>query len=123
MRVTIYHYFIIPEAILTVGIVFVAILSLQKQKISESRVDVAIGFLKKEDILKLSPGELKKLRKVVAIATGCLFLITLLIAFVTIMLSWATLFGFVVCLLAQIVFVVVCGIPFMKRIRAFKHTS
>jgi len=121
--VSIYHYFIIPEAILTVGMVFVAILSLQKQRISESRVDIAIGSLKKEDILMLSTGELKKLRKVVAFATGCLFLITLLIALIVIILGASTLISFVFCLLAQIIFVVVCGIPFMKRIKAFKQAS
>jgi hypothetical protein len=120
---SILHFFIIPEAILTVGIVLVAMLSLKKQKISESRVDIEIDSLKKEDILKLSTDELKKLRKVVAVASGTLFLVTLAIALISIILGEITILGLIICLIIQIVFVAICGIPFMKRIRAFRHAS
>jgi len=119
--VSVLYYFIIPEAILTVGIVLVAILSLQKQKISESKVDIQIGSLRKDEILKLSQGELKDLRKVVAIATGCLFIITLLVAVGTIIIGAINLPGLLICLLVQLLFSVMLGAPFMKRIRAFKQ--
>lgn len=123
MCVSIANYFIIPEAIITVGIVLVAILSMQKQKIADSKGDISIGSLNKAEILKLSQEEIKKLRKVVATAAGCLFLITLLIAFGAIFLCELSLVSIVTCLVLQVLLTVICGIPFMKRIRAFRHVS
>ncbi|AGI40042.1 hypothetical protein CSTERTH_10120 [Thermoclostridium stercorarium subsp. thermolacticum DSM 2910] len=115
------YYLIIPEIILTTGIIITAILSLKKEKIAESKGDISLGSLSKEEILKLSQNELKELRKVVSAATGCLFLITLLIALGGILLFEISAVNFAVCLFAQVLFTVIFGIPFMKRIKSFKR--
>lgn len=74
MCVSIANYFIIPEAIITVGIVLVAILSMQKQKIADSKGDISIGSLNKAEILKLSQEEIKNSGKLSLLQQAVCFL-------------------------------------------------
>lgn len=116
------HFFIIPETVLTVGIVLIAVLSSKKERLAESKGDISIGSLNKEEILKLQQSEIKKLRNMVAVAFICSFLITALTALGAIVLSGASLTGLVICLPVQTLVVIVTGILLVKKANTFRHT-
>lgn len=118
---TMSEYFIIPEVILTLGIIFVVTLSLKKATISNSKLSIEIGSLKRGDILKMLPGELKNLRKIIVCAAICLFAVTLGIAIVILVFSDINLVSFAICILTQIIFFILCGIPFLRKIKTYKQ--
>jgi len=115
------EYFIMPETIFTLGIAFIAILSVKKSALEKSHGSIDIGSLKKEDILKLSKEELSSLRKIIIYATITLFLTTAVISLPFCFLLDRTLPNLIICILVQLALMLICGKPFMKKIKAFKR--
>lgn len=114
------EFFLIPEILFTTGITLYSILFAKSFK--DMKGDISLGYLKKDDLEKLSIENRKVLRINLFTETIILTLLTILIGIFSIKLLNITLIGLITCLFLQIILTVILLVPFARKLKDLKRS-
>ena len=112
---SIYEFFILPEAILCIGIIIISLIGLNPKEIKHSRGSVQIGKIDYQALARMSKEQRKAVCILMAIATGICALCTGFVSFIFINFSPLTLLTFLICAALQICLFFLIGYPFYRK--------
>ena len=112
---SIYEFFILPEAILFTGIIIISLIGLNPKIIKHSRGSIQIGKIDNQSLARMSKEQRKTVCLLLAFATGICALFTAVVSFVFIKISPITLLAFLICAALQICLFFLIGYPFYRK--------
>ena len=112
---SIYEFFILPEAILCTGIIIIFFIGLNPKKIKNSRGSIQIGKIDNHSLACMSKEQRKAVCLLLAFATGICALCTAFVSFIFIRLSPLILSAFLICVALQICLFFLIWYPFYRK--------
>ena len=113
---SIYEFFILPEAILFTGIIIISLIGINPKIIKRSRGSIQIGKIDSQALAHMSKEQRKAVCLLLAFATGVSTLCTALVAFIYIHICPLTLLVFLICAALQICLFFLIGYPFYRKL-------
>ena len=112
---SIYEFFILPEAILCTGIIIISLIGLNPKIIRHSSGSIQIGKIDNQSLARMSKEQRKAVSLLLAFATGICTLCTAIVSFVFIKTSHLTLLAFLICAALQVCLFFLIGHPFYRK--------
>ena len=113
---SVYEFFILPEAILCTGIIIISLIGLNPKIMKHSSGSIQIGKIDNQSLAHMSKDQRKAVCLLLAFATGICALCTAVVSFVFIKISPLTLLTFLICAVLQICLFFLIGHPFYRKI-------
>ena len=112
---SIYEFFILPEAILCTGIIIISLIGWNPKIIKHSRGSIQIGKIDNQSLAHISKEQRKAVCLLLAFATGACALCTGFVSFIFINFSPLTLLTFLICAALQICLFFLIWYPFYRK--------
>lgn len=112
---SIYEFFIFPEAILCAGIIIITLIGSNPKIIKHSSGSIQIGKIDNQSLARMSKEQRKAVCLLLTFATSVCVLCTAVVSFIFIKFSHLTLLAFLICTSLQLCLFFLIGYPFYRK--------